>query len=763
MVDIAFVWHMHQPYYRSSRGAPFDMPWARMHALKDYLGMLEILGEFPDLHQTFNLVPSLVEQLEAYATGDFADVYWDHTLKPASELSFSERAFIVGRMCERSDHPRTSSHPRYVELARKREGQASQGPEACAASFSVEEIRDLQIWFNLAWFGPKLLEEQPLSDLVSRGRLFSEEDKAALATVQRDLLVRTLPAYKGAALRGQVELTTSPYFHPILPLLINSDSARVATGDVLLPRRRFAHPEDALEQLHSAADKHSATFGERPRGVWCSEQAVGEDVIPLLVESGFEWTISDETVLARSLAGVVRTQTGALGGATSSSKLTLPLGPDALYTSYRLERQTGELSIVFRDHTLSDLIGFVYRSWASKDAAVDLLGRLRHIRSALVPTRGAAGTTPHESARGGCVPLVTIALDGENAWEYYTRNGADFLRYLYEGLTVDPRFRCVTVTEHLRENPAPHRLDWLHTGSWIGGDLRTWIGDSAHGKAWDLLVEARDVAARDKALTSQETSSAGKQEMTAAGERETPSKDEEAWWHILVSEGSDWFWWFGEHHHTELDAVWDSSFRRHLEHAYRLLDKSIPTDLLFPVLSGTSTLMPVMPKGPIAPVIDGVVGPTQARAEGEVDEWANAGYLATVPFSTMQRAGSTLIREVRFGWDEGALCLLLVPDSPSSLRGLEIHLEVQGVTESQALRFVSVLEDGGQVRTECRICPQAATNGMGAWKEVVELSLPLSGNAPDPSAVEVGLVVQTGRDGMIDQVFHSTRAGCQGG
>ena len=319
-LHVAFVWHMHQPYYRSAGSGAFEMPWARLHALKDYLDMVETLAAYPELHQTFNLVPSLVEQLEDYAAGDFVDVYWEHTLKPAAELDPAERAFVVERMCERPDHPRARLHPRYLELARKREAQASHGWEACAQAFTVDELRDLQVWFNLAWFDPEVTGERALSrDWCERGRDFREEDKRLLAEVQADILARTLPAYRAAADRGQIEISTSPYFHPILPLLANSDSARISAADQLLPPRRFAHPEDAAEQIRTAVAKHTRVFGEPPRGMWCSEQAVGEDVIPLLIDAGLQWTISDETVLARSLSGAAVSESAAWKPAASES------------------------------------------------------------------------------------------------------------------------------------------------------------------------------------------------------------------------------------------------------------------------------------------------------------------------------------------------------------------------------------------------------------------------------------------------------------
>ena len=740
-LHVAFVWHMHQPYYRSARTGAFEMPWARMHALKDYLAMVESLTTYPDLHQTFNLVPCLVEQLEDYASGDFIDVYWEHTLKPAADLDPAERTFVVERMCEHSDHPRARSHPRYLELALKREAQASQGWEACARTFTVGELRDLQIWFNLAWFDPQVLEAEPLRELVSQGRDFREEHKDVLAVVQADILTRTLPAYRDAARRGQVELSTSPYFHPILPLLANSDAARIAAADTVLPPSRFAHPEDAAEQVKSAVAMHARVFGERPRGMWCSEQAVGEDTIPLMLDSGLTWTISDETVLSRSFSGVDPRREFL----PSSSPLdhvvpvrTLPIGsavpavltPESLHTPYRLEREGREMAIVFRDHGLSDLIGFAYRSWDSRDAATDLLRRLRELRVTLA----SAPATPVDSGpaaranAGSQIPLVTIALDGENAWEYYPRDGHDFLRYLYEGLSSDPALRCVTISEHLRESPPTRSLDWLHTGSWIGGDLRTWSGDRTHNVAWDLLHQARDLAAA--------------RHSTAPADRQAAS----AWRHVLAAEGSDWFWWFGEHHHTELDRVWDLSFRCHLQEVYRSLGEPVPMELFLPILNEAPSALPALPQGPISPTIDGSMG--------SVGEWEAAGYLAPDLPSTMQRAEGIKIAEVRFGWHADHLCLLVVPGGPSVLEGLEMELRVTRPEEEDEPVVRMTLKEGGTVEVGCLQCPSLAGTTEAAWKEVVEISLPFAASAL-PATTQLGLVLSIGRNGMIEHVFNS--------
>ena len=631
-LNIAFVWHMHQPYYRISRGGPYEMPWARMHALKDYADMVQVLDAFPEVHQTFNLVPSLVEQLEDYGRGDFTDIYWQHTVKPADELSPTERAFVVDLMCPPTWNPLVQRFPRFLELSRKKEATQGQGIDACSAGFTVAELRDLQVWFNLAWFDPIYQEQESLAALVARGHDFSEEDKQPVASEQSRILAATLPTYRQAAAAGRVELTTSPYFHPILPLLINSDSARIARGDIPLPPRRFAHPEDAAEQVERGMRAHERVFGARPRGMWCSEQAVGEDVIPLLTGAGVEWTISDEGVLSRSLGTeILRSDGGHV------------LDPQLLYRPYRLEREERTLDIVFRDRILSDLLGFTYRSWGPQDAAANLIWRLREARKSL-----ASSSEPH---------LVTIALDGENAWEYYARDGHDFLGHLYEGLSRDPGFRCVTVGEFLGEHRAPRKLPWLHTGSWINADLSTWTGDPAHGAAWDLLHQARDFVAARRSPSAH-----------AVDQTADPTTDqtpaEEAWQHILVAEGSDWFWWFSDHQESGVDYLWDLNFRRHLQEAYKALGESPPPQLFGPILSTAGEADSRDPSGPFTPVIDGMVPRPQ--------EWSLAGSRRPARAGSMQRAEGQVLREVRFGADQEALYLLFAPGPAGFTPGTQL-------------------------------------------------------------------------------------------
>ncbi len=710
-LDVAFVWHMHQPYYRSAGTGTFKMPWARMHALKDYLDMVQILASYPTLHQTFNLVPSLVEQLETYASGAYDDLYWTHTVKPAAELEPAERAFVLERLCEHADHPRARSHARYLELARKRDSLAAEGWEQAGQAFSVQELLDLQIWFNLAWFGAGGRSDPAISELLERGQGFTEQDKVVLAACQERVLGEILPAYRESAARGQVELTTSPYYHPILPLLCDTDSARIATADLRLPARRFAHPEDASQQLADAVSRHAQWFGDRPRGVWCSEMAVGESVIPLLADLGIDWTIGDEGVLSRSVAEV-----------TIDRDVTPRSGFGTPYRSYRLVREGAELAMVFRDHTVSDLIGFTYRSWDSREAASDLLRRLREIQ---------------QSGQ----PLVVIALDGENAWEYYQNGAVDFLSHLYEGLSTDTSLRCVTVSEHLRESPPESSLEWLHTGSWVFSDLTTWCGTDAQNEAWEHLHRARDLADSHRRSLRLDAD-----HPAPVSEALTQDSAELAWRQVLIAEGSDWFWWFGDHHHTQLDAVWDHEFRLCLQEVYRLLAQPVPAALSRPLahLQTSGSSSSAMPLGPIDPQIDGLLSsPT---------EWEAAGKLRAVTTPAMHAWVDAQAREVRFGWRDERLCLMVAVE-PSVLRpGITVEATVRSGGNSEEMLLRATLQEGGCASIDAFGFESPAEAVMVSWRDVVEISLP-SPPSLSPYDNRVGLVVRIGMGGPSTKEF----------
>ena len=276
---------MHQPYYKDDLQNQFLLPWVRLRCAKDYYKMPALLADYPAIKSTFNLVPALVAQVQDYADGRFSDVYLELARRPVAELSADERAFVARWMTESSQIRRVRDYPRYVELVRKREQAWPRGSLDLARLFTDAELRDLQVWFNLSWIGPEVMDRDPvIAELVRRGRDFSEADKEPVFAMQLELLRKVLPAYREVQERGQAELITSPSYHPILPLIVDIGVARVARPDLLMPRRPFAHPEDAAEQLRRGVESHRRSFGARPRGLWPPEEAISDEVVRLSAE-----------------------------------------------------------------------------------------------------------------------------------------------------------------------------------------------------------------------------------------------------------------------------------------------------------------------------------------------------------------------------------------------------------------------------------------------------------------------------------------------
>jgi alpha-amylase/alpha-mannosidase (GH57 family) len=433
---VAFVWHMHQPYYKDGQTGEYVLPWARLHAAKDYLHMAEVLADHPGVHVTFNLVPSLVDQLLEYAAGRAVDriqsLSFQETWTPA------EKEYLLANCFSINWDNIIRRYPRYWQLLQLRQQAPSE-----ALLFADDYYRDLVAWFNLAWIDPNWLERDPLlRSMVEKSRGFSIADVRTVLDKQQEIAGKILPLYRELVESGQLELSVSPYYHPILPLVMDNHYARRASPGLPLPDVPFAHPEDASEQIRRA-------------------------VVFRLAQEGFTWFASDEAVLALSVGEWV--QRDGYGHVTN---------PRLLYQPYRTRVGDQPPAIVFRDRLLSDRIGFVYRQFEGHDAAKDVVHRLHRIRENLADPQH-----PY---------LVTIILDGENCWEEYEHNGDIFLHHLYSLLDRDPDLRTVTVGEYLAEHAPRVEIANLHTGSWINHNLETWIGEVEQNRAWEYLARTRD-------------------------------------------------------------------------------------------------------------------------------------------------------------------------------------------------------------------------------------------------------------------------------
>jgi len=603
---IAFLWHMHQPFYRDPFTGIYRLPWVRLHGTKDYLDMASILEDYPDIKQTFNLVPSLIEQIIDYAENNAVDTYLEVTMKRASDLTEKDRIFIVENFFLANWENMVRPFPRYYELLQKRGMKYSKGDIYRVAKYFTEgDLLDLQVLFNLAWIDPMLRDRDPfLSGLVKKGRGYSEEDKSLLIEKQLSILKEIIPKYRELSNRGQIEISVSPYYHPILPLLWDTNIARVSDPGIKLPKRRFSHPEDARDQIRMAIGYFEKVFGYRPSGMWPSEGSVSEDVVKAIHSEGIQWTATDEEILSRSSGINLRAASG------------IVTQPSMLYSAYDFSG----ISIIFRDRRLSDLIGFAYSGWQPRRAAEDLIGRLLHIHDSLTDDE------PH---------LVSIILDGENAWEYYKNDGHDFLRYLYEGISRNERIKTTTVSGYLKQHPERKRLDRIHPGSWINGNFNIWIGHEEDNTAWDYLTETREDLEGFRKLN--------------------PEKGvDSALKALYVAEGSDWNWWYGDEHSTEKEVEFDELFRSNLMKVYKEIGRDVPPHLYVPVLKKDRAVTPTMEiKGFIHPRIDGVMT--------GYFEWYQAAYIDVEKSGGSMHISESLISRIYYGFNEDSLFIRVDP------------------------------------------------------------------------------------------------------
>jgi alpha-amylase/alpha-mannosidase (GH57 family) len=570
---------MHQPFYKDLWTGEYRLPWTRLHALKDYAGMVQILQEFPEVHQTFNLVPSMLVQIEEYASGVASDPFLDCAITPAENLTESEWNFAMKYLFQSNVEHMIYRYPRYRELYERHD------------RLTTQDLRDLQVLSQLVWFDEDLLAaDSELGELVRKGRGYSLEDQALMARKQREALARVIATYREFSARGQIEISATPMYHPILPLICDSDIAAVAHPGVVLPSR-FRYPQDAREQLSRARSYMQEKLGAAPAGMWPSEGSVSDEALALASECGFKWAASDNGVLARTL--------------------NREAGVDVTYRPYVWRQNGREIRLLFRDHYLSDLIGFVYSRMGPAEAAEDFLGKIRH---------NAAG-------RDALVPII---LDGENAWEWYRENGRPFLRELYRRITEDPNLQALTVSEAL-ERFEPQTLDGIFPGSWINANFDIWIGAEEDDLAWEYLLAARKAydAAQDVS-----------EEMRRLAYEE-----------LLIAEGSDWCWWYGPEHSADNRPEFDQLYRDHLSNVYRALGQEPPAELSRSILKVQPGESNEPPSNSIHPTLDGEVT--------SYFEWLGAGLYRPDLRSGAMHGGEAPVHEVRYGTDNRFLYVRL--------------------------------------------------------------------------------------------------------
>ena len=702
-LSLLFVWHQHQPLYKDALANRYELPWVRLHATKDYYDMAALLDDYPSIKANFNLVPSLLAQLDDYASGNAQDKFLELTLKKTADLSFEEHQFILQNFFMAHWAHMIDPYPRYRELLEKRGRLVSQELLSRAQKyFKEQDWRDLQVWFNLTWFDPYWREKDPLiKELFEKGKHFTEEEKQKLADKQREICSLIVSKHKELQDRGQIEVTTTPFYHPILPLLCDTDAAKMALPHIALPESRFQHPEDARAQVQRAVEDYRRRFGRDPQGMWPSEGSVSEAAARLFAEAGLRWIATDEAVLSHSLAPA-------------------PYQREDLYEPYKL--QTGEkpLTLFFRDHELSDAIGFIYASWEPETAVEHFMKRLHDIRDRLKARDGA-------KLRRHVVPVI---LDGENCWEYYRQDGVPFLKALYARLSTDPTIETVRAGDYLDRAEDVKTLPKLWAGSWINSNFAIWIGHTEDNRAWDLLSRTRDFLAN---------------QIQARPDLAEAQATHQAWEEIYITEGSDWWWWYGEDHSSANDETFDFLFRKHLMNVYTLMGEKVPEDLHLAIKRKRV-------KAPITPPADFVTPQVDGRVTSYF-EWHSAGLYHTEAggTGTMQKA-ENLIKSIYFGFDLENLYFRLDPNrimTPETMAGYSIKFTF---LRPEGNEITATFKPDNKVTLSLKAAsPEVPFEGRmlapGYYQKIIEVGIPLKA-ITNPTKEDFAIVIIVQKEGL---------------
>ncbi|MDO8263654.1 MAG: glycoside hydrolase family 57 protein [Gallionella sp.] len=554
-VDLVFLWHMHQPDYRDYSSGDFVLPWAYLHAIKDYADMAYHLERHPKVRAVVNFVPILLDQLEDYenqfATGQLRDPLLRLLAHKNSCDLTAEQRQLAFDACFRNDHTKMiSPYPAYKRLLELFNLLHTDG-EAGLDYLSGQYVADLLTWYHLVWCGESVRREHALvAHLMSKAEGFSYEDRKQLLGLIGKLIGGIIPRYRKLAESGQIEISTTPHYHPLAPLLIDFASAKEAMPDAPLPNSPH-YPKGRLRvtaHVQLAKKSHRERFGVEPQGMWPAEGSISSETLEVLAAEGCRWTASSESVLVNSLR---------------KTQHAVPARAQYLYRPYHLEKGGDGMQCFFRDDHLSDLIGFEYSRWHGKDAASHFIDQI-------------AGIAQHATADE--TPVVSVILDGENAWEYYPYNGFYFIDELYSALENHEQIRTTTYSDYLKQSAAgpaadyarTHSLESIVAGSWVYGNFSTWIGSPGKNRAWDLLCVAKQSF-----------------DMVMSSGRLSPAEQEAAERQLCSCESSDWFWWFGDYNPAHSVASFDHLFRHNLTELYRLLKLSPPLNLSEPISQGS--------------------------------------------------------------------------------------------------------------------------------------------------------------------------------
>jgi len=606
-MNVVLLWHMHQPYYVNPLTKKAMMPWVRLHAASGYLDMIDLVTAQPEAQVNFNFTPVLVRQILELVNGEVQDEWENLSRKPAANLNESDRRHLVENFFKINWETLVRPMPRYAELLAKRGFSYTLDKlDSIVRKFNDADFRDLQTLYNLQWCGFSAARRFPvLTEIKAKGRDFTEEDKNAVLDVHRKILGLVLGEYRAAAERGQIELTTTPFFHPIMPLVFDTHIARRCQPHSPLPSA-FSAPEDVLAQLFLAQNQHEKVFGRRARGLWPSEGSICPEIVPLLTEAGLDYFCSDEGNLFHSL------KNDPLWSHRQAEH-------KELFQGWRVHAGQASIQALFRERPLSDFIGFDAARNETSRAVAHLIDNLKNIAQVSLPNRGVA----------------SLILDGENAWEAFPDRGEAFLTAFYRALTSTPELKTSRIGDYFDAHPAQAEISYLHSGSWIHSDFDIWIGDPEENKAWEWLKETRHFLI----------------ERLTHDPHIAPETSAAAWWEIYAAEGSDWFWWYGPDFTIDTDFLFDELFRLHLQNVYRILGVEPPAHLDVPICLPSSELGYTQPTRLLAPDLGG--------EKDRYFDWLGAGELDLTKQQTAMFQDARIGQKLLFGFGSNVFFLRL--------------------------------------------------------------------------------------------------------
>ena len=669
-MNIAFLIHYHQPYYAAADDTTNSQPWVRLHAARDYLNIGSLLKRYPSIKATFNFSSSLLEQLLQYSDSDYQDRFQRLTKINPEKMNHEEKEFLLSNIFDLYSTKSGIDYPGWNNLKNSWVERVQKvGIEKAVEQTSNNDILDAQVLHLLSWSGWNIIETESIRELLNKSNQFTENDKELILTKHTDVLNRIIPMLKELSGSGQVELAISPYFNPILPLIIDNDYGKIADRYSEESSLKFAHPEDASYQIQSALNYHQTLFSENPNGMWLSEGAVCYETLEHAAKEGLRWLISDDQVLSQTLG----------------ENMT----DEKRYQAYRIKGIESSPALFFRSSEISEAMLYNYSKLSPEQAVMELINKLEDIRESL-----SGDETEY---------IVPIILDGENSWEYYPKNGYLFFNELFSALSKSDVLKTISFTDYLESTPNITQLETLSPGSSVDCNFNSWIGQELTNRAWDVLTEARVVL--------KEAS-----QMDNVDKEPFKGRYEAAYKHLLAAEGADWFWWYGKNRFLAQSILFDELFRGHLKKAYGYLNLPVPDDISEPLESSISE-EEAPPESEFSPDIDG--------RETEEGEWRSAGHLI-LEESTGSHA-SHIIKGIKYGFDTDNIYIRLDGDM-GILKSTEesIKIELCVVKPIEAVISIPLADKMGNIHIDTNNVRKELSEGKVAFLDFIEIKIPMA-------------------------------------